>query len=359
MALSRRQALAAGAAGAVAAALPGPAAGKPRAVRRIACEEGFSIPELIDAVDRFMAKSPEREPGLAALIGPGGKFPRMPQLLDPSRRIADMDASGIDMQVLLLNSPGVQIFDAAEASELARLANDRAAEWMRRWPTRFAPLAAFAPQDPQAAAQEIERAVRTLGLKGAIINSSTRDTYLDAPQFTPILEVLQALDVPLYIHPREPRSDMLKPYLAQNLQGAVWGYAAETSLHALSLIMSGVFDRFPRLRIVLGHNGEGIPFMLDRIDNRYKTMHGGGTGKLKRLPSEYFRDNFVITTSGTNWSPAVKFCQQVLGADKVLFAVDYPFENGPETVLQADAIPMSRAERDQFYWRNAARVFKL
>lgn len=336
-----------------------PAAAKGRRWRRIACEEGYSLPELIDAVDSYMAKHADREPGLASLIGPGGKFPRMPQLLDPARRIADMDASGVAVQVLLLNSPGVQIFDTVQAGELAKLANDRAADWVRRYPGRFAPLAAFAPQDPEAAALELERAVRTRGAKGGIVNSNTRDAYLDQPRFWPILEAAQAIDVPIYIHPREPRSDMLAPYLEHNLQGAVWGYAAETSLHALSLIMAGIFDRFPKLRIVLGHNGEGIPFYLDRIDNRYKTMHRGGTGPLKRLPSEYFRDHFVITTSGSNWSPAVNFCQQVLGPEKVLFAVDYPFEAGPETVAAADAIPMSDRERTLFYHANAERVFRM
>lgn len=341
------------------AAAPAIAAKGSKKWRRIACEEGFSLPELIDAVDAFMAKHADQEPGLASLIGPGGKFPRMPQLLDPARRIADMDASGVAVQVLLLNSPGVQIFEAAQASELAKLANDRSAEWVKRYPGRFAALAAFAPQDPEGAAQELERAVRTLGAKGGIVNSNTRNAYLDQPRFYPILEAAQALDVPIYIHPREPRTDMLTPYLEHSLQGAVWGYAAETSLHALGMIMAGVFDRFPKLRIVLGHNGEGIPFYLDRIDNRYKTMNRGGTGKLKRLPSEYFRDNFVITTSGSNWSPAVKFCQQVMGPDKVLFAVDYPFEAGVETVQAADAIPMSHREREMFYHLNAERVFKI
>ncbi|MEZ0243944.1 MAG: amidohydrolase family protein [Sphingomonas sp.] len=340
------------------AASPAMAAAGPRKWRRIACEEGFSLPELIDAVDAFMAKHADREPGLASLIGVGGKFPRMPQLLDPARRIADMDRSGVAMQLLLLNSPGVQIFDAVQAGELAKLANDRAEEWVRTYPGRFAALAAFAPQDPEAAALELERVVRS-GAKGGIVNSNTKDAYLDQPRFYPILEAAQALDVPIYIHPREPRTDMLKPYLEHNLQGAVWGYAAETSLHALSMIMAGVFDRFPKLRIVLGHNGEGIPFQLDRIDNRYKTMHRGGTGALKRLPSDYFRDNFVITTSGSNWAPAVKFCQQVLGPDKVLFAVDYPFEADVETVNAADAIPMSDRDRHLFYHGNAERVFRI
>lgn len=327
--------------------------------RRIACEEGFSLPELIDAVDLFMAKHANREPGIASLIGPGGKFPRMPQLLDPVQRIADMDRAGVAVQVLLLNSPGVQIFDAVQANELARLANERAGEWMRRWPGRFAPLAAFAPQDPERAAQEIERAVKSLGLRGAIVNSNTRDAYLSEPRFWPILEAIDALGVPLYIHPREPRSDMLAPYLAHNLQGAIWGYAAETALHALSMIMAGVFDRFPRLRVVLGHNGEGIPFYLDRIDNRYMTMNGGGTGKLRKLPSAYFRENFVVTTSGANRAPAVRMCQEVLGVEKVLFAIDYPFEKDVEAVAAAEAVPMSARDDEQFFHRNAERVFGI
>jgi len=359
---SRRQVVQ-GALGALAGAAIAPRlsamAVQPPGPRVIACEEGFSIPELIDAVDAFMATRADKEPGLASLIGPGGKFPRMPQLLDPKRRIADMDASGVDMQVLLLNSPGVQIFEARQAGELAALANDLAAEWKRQWPDRFAPLAAFAPQDPAAAAQELERAVTRLGLHGGIVNSSTHNRYLDAPEFWPIFEAAQALGVPIYIHPREPRTDMLEPYLEHNLQGAVWGYAAETSLHALSLIMAGVFDRFPDLTIVLGHNGEGIPFNLDRIDNRYMTMHGGGTGKLKMKPSEYFHRNFVVTTSGTNWSPAVRFCQDVLGPQRVLFAVDYPFENGVEAVRAVDGMTMSDLERGMFLHANAERVFNI
>ncbi|WP_294075875.1 amidohydrolase family protein [Sphingomonas sp.] len=327
--------------------------------RRIACEEGFSLPELIDAVDAFMAKHADREPGLASLIGPGGRFPRMPQLLDPELRIADMDRAGVSMQVLLLNSPGVQIFEAGQGAELARLANDRAAGWMRQWPDRFAPLAAFAPQDPDGAAQELERAVRSLGFKGGIVNSSTNDRYLSDTRYWPILEAAEALDVPIYLHPREPRADMLKPYLEQNLQGAVWGYAAEAGLHAMSMIMAGVFDHFPKLKIVLGHNGEGIPFYLDRIDNRYMAMNRGGTGKLKRRPSAYFRENFYVTTSGTNWAPAVRLCQEVLGADRVLFAIDYPFEDGPEAVRRADAIGMNRADSALFFHANAERVFKI
>lgn len=346
-------ALAASMTGAVQAAPKAPAK-----IKRIAAEEGYSIPELIDAVNAFMAKRGDEEPGFAALLQ-GSPLPGGPKILDPETRLADMDASGVQTQILLLNSPGVQIFDPPQAIELAKLANDRVAGWMRKWPDRFAPLAAFAPQAPDAAAQELERAVRTLGLKGGIVNSTTRDQYLDDRKFWPIFEAAQALDVPIYLHPREPTRQMLTPYQQAGLQGAIWGYAADTGLHALRLIMAGVFDRFPRLKIVIGHLGEGIPFYLDRIDNRFASMHGAERWKLKRRPSDYFRDHFVVTSSGCNWAPAVRFTQEVLGADKVLYAIDYPFEDGVEATRAADAIPMSAADRAAFFHGNAERVFKL
>lgn len=353
MNLSRRTLIAATAA---TATLPATAAPRGR-MRRIATEEGFSTPELIDAIDAYMATRGDEEPGLKAMIG-GGKYPRWPRLLDPEVRLKDMARSGVDMQVIMVNSPGVQIFDPAQATELARSINERALTWMRRWPDKFAPLAAIAPQAPAQAAQELERAVRA-GLKGAVVNSHTKGRYLDERDYWPIFEAAQALDVPIYIHPRDPAPPALPAYAARGLEGAVWGYAAETSLHILRLIMAGVFDTFPRLRIVIGHNGEAIPFYLDRIDNRYRVMHGGGLGPLKRSPATVFRENFWITTSGTNWSPAVRTCQEILGTDRVLFAVDYPFEDEDDAVAKAAAIPMSRADAALFFHRNAERVFKL
>ena len=313
-------------------------------IRRIACEEGFSIPELIDAIDRYMAKGAADEPGMRALIG-DGKYPRWPRLLDPEVRLADMAKSGVDMQLLLVNSPGVQIFDPSEASEIATLINDRAAGWTRKWPDKFAALAAIAPQQPEKAAQELERAVSQLGMRGGLVNSHTKGEYLDDRRFWPILEAAQALDVPIYIHPREPAPEALPYYAAQHLEGAVWGYAAETALHVLRMIVGGVFEQFPQLKIVIGHDGEGIPFYLDRIDNRYRTLHEGGLGPLTRSPSTIFKENFWVTSSGSNWVPAVRFCQQVLGPDRVLFAVDYPFEEEVSTVQQAAAIEMPRRGR--------------
>jgi 2,3-dihydroxybenzoate decarboxylase len=140
----------------------------------------------------------------------------------------------------------------------------------------------------------------------------------------------------------------------------MWGYAAETGLHAMRIILAGVFDRFPKLQMVIGHVGENIPFTLDRIDNRYQiTLARGAKKTIKRLPSDYIHSNFIITTSGANWPPGVKFCQQVLGMDKVLFAIDYPFEENLKTVAQAETIPMTDAEKLMFYQTNAERVFKI
>jgi 2,3-dihydroxybenzoate decarboxylase len=262
------------------------------------------------------------------------------------RRIDDMDATGVAMQILSITSPGVQIFDAAEGTALARAANDELAAAVAAHPTRYAGLAAIAPQDPQAAAKELERSVTQLGLKGAIVNSHTRGEYLDDPKFYDILAAAEALDVPVYIHPNTPPNAMIKPFMERGLDGAVFGFAVETGLHALRLVVAGVFDRFPRLKIVLGHLGEGLPYWLFRID----FMHGASVRanryasqpKLERKASEYLRDNFYYTTSGMAWTPPIRYVQDVMGMDRVMYAMDYPYQFIPA-----------------FYQTNAERVFKL
>jgi 5-carboxyvanillate decarboxylase len=324
--------------------------------KRIATEEGYNIPEVLEARDRYLETATD-EPGMA---GHRGVVPGGPGLLDWALRVAEMDRDGIDTQILLLSSPGVQIFDKNEAVALARLSNDRATEEaVRRYPGRFGLLATVAPQDPPAAAVELDRAVTMLGAKGGLINSHTKGEYLDDEKFWPIFEAAESLDAPIYIHPREPAPAMLAPYQRWGLTQATWGYAAEVSLHCLRLMMSGVFDRFPRLKIVIGHAGENIPFVLDRIDNRVKKSARPGQRRLDRLPSQYFLDNFVVTTSGINWEPTVQFLQRVLGTERVLFAVDYPFEDQGEAVKAAEDIEMPDQDRLAFFQLNAERVFKL
>lgn len=361
MTLDRRTFLAAGAATAAAGAA---GAAPDTGIRRIATEESFNIPEIAAATRRFMmAGGAAREPGFAALVAGfdpvrGGGW--IAEALDlGEKRRAAMTAARIDMQLLLLSAPGVQMFETGEARDLAALANDRSAALQKSDPRRYAALAAIAPQDPIGAARELERAVRTLGLKGALINSHTHGEYLDDRKFWPIFEAAQALDVPIYIHPRDPSPGMLEPYKAHALVGPIWGFAAETGLHALRLIMAGVFDAFPRLRIALGHLGEGLPFFIDRIDIRYAMDGSPMRTTLKQRPSDYLKRNFILTTSGMNYAPSVRQAIAVMGADKVLFAADWPYEDAVAATAAFDAIPMSPRERRMLYQTNAERAFRL
>ncbi|ATE67359.1 amidohydrolase family protein [Rhizorhabdus dicambivorans] len=333
-------------------------------MRRIAIEEAFVTSEIVAEWKKIL-KSGKCEPGFRKMgetifaENPGNSVLHA-RLLDigPSR-IAHMDSVGIAMQVLSMTSPGVQVFDPALASRLASDANDALAQAICSHPDRFAGLGAVAPQDPAAAAREIER-VRSLGLHGLIINSHTFGEYLDLPKYRPIFEAAQAADLPIYLHPREPGPSLVAPFLDYGLYFAGWGFAVETGLHAMRLIMSGTFERFPKLKIILGHMGEGIPFWLQRIDNRYLLqVKIGAVEKLPRLPSEYFLDNFVITTAGVTSMPALRLSLDVLGVDRILFAADYPYEDDAEAVGFLDKADISTEERERIAWRNAAGLFKL
>lgn len=335
------------------------------AIRRIAVEEAFVTPEIM-AQWHVLLASRDVEPGFAKmgetiLARTEANKPLDDRLLDiGAGRIAHMDAIGIDMHVLSLTSPGVQVFDAPLAARLAAASNDVLAAAVQAHPTRFAGLAAIAPQAPDEAALEIERAVGKLGLRGLIINSHTMGEYLDAPKYRPIFEAAEALDMPIYLHPREPAPSMVTPFLDYGLFFAGWGFAAETGLHAMRLIMSGTFHRFPKLRIVLGHMGEGIPFWLQRIDNRYLLeVKIGAVDRLPKLPSQYFLDNFVITTSGVTSMPALRLCLDVLGVDRIPFAADFPYEDDAEAVRFMDSAAVTEHERKQIYETNARLVFKL
>jgi len=219
-----------------------------------------------------------------------------------------------------------------------------------------------APQDPKAAAREAERAVRTLGLKGIIINSHTRGEHLDDPKFWDIFEAAEALNVPVYIHPQAPPPQMAAPYVEKGLEGALWGFAAETGLHVLAILRSGALDRFPRLRIVVGHAGEALPFWLYRLDYMNRTARPAirnGADKLNRTLSEYMRENVYVTTSGMAWAPVITFVQSVLGMDRVLYAMDYPYQFEPAEVTATDNVPISADDKKKLFQTNAERVFGL
>ncbi len=336
--------------------------------RRIAAEEAFAPPELIARYRKLLAQGYD-DPGFRSLWGfYSGSTPRATALAERiqdlgDRRLRDMDDTGIAMQILSLTAPGVQVFDAPEATALARSSNDQLSEAIRKHPDRFSGLAAIAPQDAAGAAQELERGVRRLGLKGAIINSHTRGEYLDDSKFWPIFEAAEHLNVPVYIHPTTPPKSMIGPFIERGLDGAIFGFAVETGLHLLRLIVSGVFDRFPRLRVVAGHLGEGLPYWLFRIDfmhramvkaNRYPSVQ-----KLQKQPSDYIRENMWITTSGMAWEPPILYAQSVLGVDRVLYAMDYPYQFVPEEVKVTDQLPISDADKKKLYQTNAEQVFSL
>jgi 5-carboxyvanillate decarboxylase len=336
---------------------------------RIATEEAWAPPELLARYRRLLEEKPASwDPGFHSLWGFFlGATPRATHLVDRiqdlgARRLADMNASGIAKQIVFVTAPGVQVFDAVAAVSLSSDLNDRLIGEIRNHPQRFAALAAIAPQDPPAAVREFQRAV-VLGFKGAVINSHTQGEYLDEPRYWEIFEAAEALDVPLYLHPNTPPPEMISPFLSRGLDGAIYGFAVESGLHLLRIIVAGVFDRFPRLKIVVGHLGEGLPFWLFRLDFMHRSMVASsryaGAKPLRRKPSDYLKQNVWVTTSGMQWAPAILFCQQVLGVDRVMYAMDYPYQFVPEEVKVTDELPISREDRRKLYQLNAERVFRL
>ena len=274
-------------------------------------------------------------------------------------RLREMDESGVHMQVLSISIPGVELLDSSSGTALARQINDEVAEAVRKYPDRFSAFAAIAPQDPGSAAEELDRAVKDLGLKGAVVNSHIRGEYLDDPKFWIIFEEAEKLGVPIYLHPKQPSPDMIQPYLTYPaLANAMWGFAAEVSLHAVRLICSGVFDQYPGVNVILGHLGEAIPFWLWRLDNHWE-KEGKRSLPAKKKPSHYFKNNFLVTTSGMSWSPALQFVSSVLGADRILFAADYPFESMKEAVQFMDNAPISDSEREKIYHLNTEKLLAL
>ena len=284
------------------------------------------------------------------------------RLVDLDARLREMDALGQDMAVLSLNPPGVQPYPAADAVPLAREFNDALAAITRRHPGRFGGLATVTPQDPVAAAAEIERAMGPLGLNGIMINSHTGGRYLDEPEFEPLLASAEANRAPIYLHPRMP--SMLAAYRDYGMSAAVWGYQAEAGLHAMRLILSGTLDRHPELTLVLGHLGEGIPYWLRRIDNRHafaaRTV-GAATSmpRLSLTPSEYFRRNFVITTSGIDDPDVLELALRAVGADKIMFAIDFPYEDPAAAVAFLRDTPLTDDQRTSIGHRTAERVFGI
>ena len=281
------------------------------------------------------------------------------------KRLMDMDEAGIDMQVISFALRYSKKMSPSEDVSNARKTNDTLAEIAEQYPERLAFYTTLPMLDPDAAVEELERAVKKLGLKGPMIFSGSDGSYVDERKFWGIYEMAEKLDVPVYIHPGALLPDINKPYTTYPiLSGPMWGFAAATGLHAMRLIVSGVFDKYPGLKIMLGHLGEGIPYWLWRMDKHYVSdrfmFEKDAPGfDLKKEPSQYFKDNFYVTTSGMCWQPVLQFVLSVLGADKILFAADYPPESASEAARFIESAPISDDEKEKICHRNAERVLRL
>lgn len=271
-----------------------------------------------------------------------------------SQRLESMNAAGVDVQVLSLTSPGVEWFEPAKGTVLARKCNDQLAKVIQRHPDRFAGLAALAPNDPEAAADELERAVEELGFKGWKTHSNYRGSYLDERKYWPILERAEQLEVPIYLHPTVPAMPPLRRY-GFALAGAPFGFGIETSMCMMRLVYSGVFDEYPGLKIMLGHLGEGLPFLMQRVDFAYVRPWFDPDARpvLKRRPSDYLRENMFVTTSGNYLSAAFLCTYQALGIDRILLATDYPYEDSSECMRFLEELPIAPEDREKIYYKNA------
>ncbi len=299
--------------------------------------------------------------GTAKLAQPAVWAAASRRLLDlTGERLEVMDAAGLDMQVLSLNSPGIQAEpDPTVAVKAAAAVNDLTASTIAEHPTRFSGFAALPLQDPVAAADELERAVRDLGLKGALVNAHTQGRYLDHPSLRVVWERAEGLDVPLYLHPATGLDvpDVLGGH--PELIGPMWSWGLDTSSHVLRLIFGGVFDDFPGAKLLLGHMGEGLPFVLWRLDSRWGFHDHQGIELDRGVPSAYLRENLYVTTSGVCSSAPLLCALLALGSDHILFGTDYPFEDVATATEFLAVAPVSEADRAKIAHGNAERLLGL
>jgi len=311
----------------------------------IALEEHYYDPEVAKTFD-----------------GPEGRAPEIRRRLDDlgELRLKEMDEAGIDVQVLSHGAPSTQRLDAPTAVRLARDANDRLAKVIAARPDRFAGFAALPTPDPKAAAAELERTISELGFKGAMVHGLTNGVFFDDKRFWPIFERAQALDVPLYVHPAAPHSAVVDAYYKDYVKdfpailNAAWGFTVETATQGIRLVLSGVFDAYPDLKIILGHMGEGLPFLLWRIDHALSRP-----GNRQIAFREQFSQHFYITTSGNFSTPALLCSMMELGVDRILFSVDWPFvQNVPGTKWMSE-LQLAAEDKTKILSGNARRLLKM
>ena len=323
-------------------------------MRVITLEEHFATPLFLDG--------PGQDLKNAALKFEGRALKLLEPLCDiGDKRIAAMDAAGIDFQMLSLTSPGTEQLDAADALVLARDTNDALAEATKKNPNRFAGFAALPTMMPDKAAAELERRVGAGGFKGAVINGHVRGRYLDDKFFWPILECAETLNVPIHIHPTKPPQAVFDVYyggfspLVSDLFGSPgWGWHIETAVHVLRLILGGAFDRFPNLQLVIGHLGEGLMSLFQRLDVMTPAMT-----KLKRPMTSYLRENVHYTVSGFNFPATFLNMLLEVGVPRIMFSADHPYQSMAKARAFLDQLPVSEADRECIAHGNAEKLFGL
>jgi gamma-resorcylate decarboxylase len=321
---------------------------------KIALEEHFAVPETLDDSKGFFPDSVWGE--------------LRDRLLDiQDRRLREMDANGVELMILSLNAPTIQaIPDPVAARELSRRANDYLADQIAKRPDRFKGFAALPMQDPDFAAEELERCVRDLGFLGALVNgfSQVGDaetvTYYDEPAYRGFWRTVEALGRPFYLHPRNPLVTHARIFQGHEwLLGPTWAFGQETAVHALRLTGSGLFDDCPALQIILGHMGEGLPFSMWRIDNRNAWMNLPPSYRAKRQIGDYFRENFHLTTSGNFRTPTLVDAIAEIGAGRIMFSTDWPFENVDHAARWFDDAGIAAADKQKIVRDNAVNLFRL
>jgi predicted TIM-barrel fold metal-dependent hydrolase len=324
-------------------------------MRTITVEEHFASPGFLDGAGRRLREQTEKTGARGARI--------LKQLVDlGDKRLAEMDAAGIDMQVLSLNAPGTEQLEAPEAIALAREANDFLAQAVKKHPTRFAGLAALATIVPDKAAAELDRCVRELGFHGALINGHVRGRYLDDKAFWPIFERAEALDVPIYMHPTRPPQAAVEAQYSGFAPDVSWvfstsgfGWHIETAIHVIRLILGGVFDRYPKLQIVVGHLSEGLSFMLPRLDRNLQPA----LTKLRRTLGDYLRQNVHYTFGGFNFPATFLNLLLEVGVERIMFSVDHPYGSMAQARAFLEQLPVSPADKERIAHGNAAKLFGL
>lgn len=318
---------------------------------KIGLEEHFAIPDTL---------------GGSLLYFTGEQDLRTTRLLDlVDMRLEQMDEHGMDMMIMSLNSPAIQsMFDKDEAAAIARKANDELAQAIAAHPDRFRGFAALPLQDPDLAIAELHHAIDDLGFVGVLANGYSQIgdegtyRYLDDEMYRPFWAEMEKMGVPFYLHPREPMPENAHTLDGHYwIHGAPWAFGVETATHALRLMCSGLFDEHPGLRIILGHLGEGLPFLIWRAQNHLNKRRRGMPAQ-KPLP-QYLNENFYVTTSGQFTLPPLVCTMLQMGADRIMFATDYPFEEISDACVWFDGLQISESDKKKIARGTANELFNL